>query len=122
MISHSGIDKRNSFDSNGIFDHNCQGLFKVMIWLLNNVANMFPINHGIHHAYTQLPLEVINRDYQLINSHILASYPNVRYNTVHFLFTCLFFPLPFLFSLFCFLFSLLLSFFRSWHTKYRRVY
>lgn len=82
MISHSGIDKRNSFDSNGIFDDDCKGLFSVMIWLLNNVANMFPINHGIHHAYTQLPLEVINHDYKAINAHILSSYPNVRHNTV----------------------------------------
>jgi hypothetical protein len=82
MISHSGIDKRNSFDSNGIFDENCEGLFSVMIWLLNTLANKFPINHGIHHAYTQLPLEVINNDYKTINEHILKSYQNVRYNTV----------------------------------------
>lgn len=82
MLSHSGIDKRNSFDSNGIFDENCPGLFSVMIWLLNNLANMFPINHGIHHAYTQLPLEVINADYKEINAHILKTYQNVRHNTV----------------------------------------
>lgn len=82
MLSHSGIDKRNSFDSNGIFDEDCGGLFGVMVWLLNTLANMFPINHGIHHAYTQLPLEIINQDYKKINEHILNNYQHVRHNQV----------------------------------------
>lgn len=82
MLTHSGIDKRNSFDSNGLFDHKAEGLFGVMVWLLNTIANEFPINHGIHHAYTQLPLAVVNRDHTFINDYILKSYKNVRYNTV----------------------------------------
>jgi hypothetical protein len=82
MLSHSGIDKRNSFDSNGLFGEDCEGLFGIMVWLLNVLANKFPINHGIHHAYTQLPLEIINRDYAMINAHIVSNYQNIRYNQV----------------------------------------
>lgn len=82
ILSHSGIDKRNSFNSNGCFDEEVPGLFRVMIWMLNTLANFFPINHGIHHAYSQLPLDVINRDYKKINKHIVENYPNIRYNEV----------------------------------------
>jgi len=82
IISHSGIDKRNSFNSNGCFGEDVPGLFGIMIWMLNTLANLFPINHGIHHAYSQLPLDVINRDYKKINKHIKENYPNIRYNEV----------------------------------------
>lgn len=83
VIVHSGIDRRNSFESNGIFDYRtCQGLFKVPLWLYSLLGNGGIINHGIHHAYPQVPLDLINQDYQSLNRHILKRYTNVRYNSV----------------------------------------
>jgi fatty acid desaturase len=82
-IVHSDIDRRNSFESNGIFDYRtCQGLFKVPLWLYSVLGNGGIINHGIHHAYPQVPLDLINQDYQRLNQHILERYTNVRYNSV----------------------------------------
>jgi hypothetical protein len=83
VIVHSGIDRRNSFESNGIFDYRtCEGLFKVPLWLYSMLGNGGIINHGIHHAYPQVPLDLINQDYQRLNRHILERYTNVRYNSV----------------------------------------
>jgi hypothetical protein len=83
VIVHSGIDRRNSFESNGIFDYRtCQGLFKVPLQLYSLLGNGGIINHGIHHAYPQVPLDLINQDYQRLNQHILEHYTNVRYNSV----------------------------------------
>ncbi|MCG9892195.1 MAG: hypothetical protein MH252_14100 [Thermosynechococcaceae cyanobacterium MS004] len=83
VIVHSGVDRRNSFESNGLFDYRtCQGLFKVPLWLYSLLGNGGIINHGIHHAYPQVPLDLINQDYQRLNQHILERYTNVRYNSV----------------------------------------
>jgi fatty acid desaturase len=83
VIVHSGIDCRNSFESNGLFDYRtCPGLFKVPLWLYSLLGNGGIINHGIHHAYPQVPLDLINQDYQRLNQHILGRYSNVRYNSV----------------------------------------
>jgi hypothetical protein len=39
-------------------------------------------NHAIHHAYPQVPLELVNQDYRRYHQHILESYQDVRYNRV----------------------------------------
>jgi len=80
-VCHSGIDKRNSFNSNGLFDPDtCPGLFKLSLWFMCLCGSYTIVNHGIHHAYTQLPLEIVNRDYKLLNKFIMDNYKNVRYN------------------------------------------
>ncbi|MDX2272534.1 MAG: hypothetical protein NW237_11405 [Cyanobacteriota bacterium] len=83
IIVHSGVDNRNSFESNAIFDYRTyQGLFKVPMWIYCLVGNGGIINHGIHHAYPQVPLDIVNKEYQRINQHILENYTGVRYNKV----------------------------------------
>jgi len=83
IIVHSGIDKRNSFDSNGIFDpKKLTGLFAVSAWFNGLLSGRFVVNHGIHHAYPPLPLTIINAEYEHFNQHILANYDNVRFNQV----------------------------------------
>jgi fatty acid desaturase len=83
IIVHSGIDRRNSFESNGIFDYKSfKGLFKVPMMFYCLVGNGGIINHGIHHAYPQVPLDILNKEYQRLNQHILENYTGVRYNTV----------------------------------------
>jgi hypothetical protein len=82
-ISHSGLDKRNSFNSNGMFDYDtAEGLWATSLWLCCLVGNGGPINHGIHHAFSQLPLDIINHDYKAINKYALETYQNVRYNNM----------------------------------------
>jgi len=86
-FAHSGIDKRNSFNSNGCFDADVlppeKGLFALSIRVIAIFGNYAVYNHGIHHAFTQLPLEIINQDYKFINKHILeGNYKHVRYNDV----------------------------------------
>jgi hypothetical protein len=83
VIVHSGIDKRNSFDSNGLFDpKKLTGLFRVSTWFNSLLSDHFTINHGIHHAYPPLPLSIINAEYEHYHAHILAHYDNVRLNQV----------------------------------------
>jgi hypothetical protein len=83
VIVHSGIDKRNSWDSNGIFDpKKLAGLFRVSLWFNSLLSDHFSINHGIHHAYPPLPLSIINKEYLHYHEHILATYDNVRLNQV----------------------------------------
>jgi hypothetical protein len=84
-LTHSGIDKRNSFNSNGMYDPDtCTGLFKLSAFMLHYCGGGTIVNHGIHHAYTQLPLEIINRDYKFLNKFIMENYKNVRFNqTLH---------------------------------------
>jgi hypothetical protein len=81
VIVHSGVDRRNSFDSNGIFDpKKLTGLFAVSAWFNGLLSGRFIVNHGIHHAYPPLPLEIINNEYERYHRHILSSYDNVRFN------------------------------------------
>jgi hypothetical protein len=83
VIVHSGIDNRNSFESNGIFDYRtAEGLFKVPLWFFGLLNHGFFMNHGIHHAYPQVPLEIINKNYKRYHQKILQDYTGVRYNTV----------------------------------------
>jgi len=83
VIVHSGIDKRNSWDSNGIFDpKKLTGLFKTSLWFNSLLSDHFSINHGIHHAYPPLPLSIINKEYLHYHEHILKTYNNVRLNRV----------------------------------------
>jgi hypothetical protein len=83
VIVHSGIDKRNSFESNGIFDwKTAPGLFKVPVYFYCLLGNGGIINHGIHHAYPQVPLDLINKDFRRINQHIIDNYTSYRYNEV----------------------------------------
>jgi hypothetical protein len=83
MIAHSGIDKRNSFNSNGLFDwREAKGLFKVTLFIVDTFANGGCSNHGIHHAHTQLPLHLINERLQEINAYVLKTYKDVRYNNL----------------------------------------
>lgn len=80
---HSGIDKSNSFESNAIFDwKTAKGLFKVPLRFYCLIGNGGIINHGIHHAYPQVPLDIINKDFRRINKHILENYSRVRYNEI----------------------------------------
>lgn len=81
MIAHSGIDKRNSFNSNGLFDwREAKGLFKVTLFVVDLFANGGVSNHGIHHAHTQMPLAMINKNLREINAYALKTYKGVRYN------------------------------------------
>lgn len=83
VIVHSGTDKRNSWDSNGIFDpKKLTGLFRTSIWFNSLLSDKFAVNHGIHHAYPPLPLSIINKEYEHYHKHILGSYDNVRFNQV----------------------------------------
>jgi hypothetical protein len=78
---HSGVDKRNSFDSNGLFDpKKITGLFGVFVWFNGLLSGKLVVNHGIHHAYP--PLSIINCEYEHFHRHILAHYDNVRFNQV----------------------------------------
>ncbi len=80
---HSGVDKNNSFESNGLFDYKtAKGLFKVPLLFYSMIGNHGIINHGIHHAYPQVPLDIINENYERLNKYILENYTDVRYNTV----------------------------------------
>jgi len=82
-VAHSGIDKRNSFNSNGLFEvDKLNGLFWVHIKLLCLLADNAPLNHGIHHAFSQLPLHIVNKDHREINRHCLEHYKDVRFNQV----------------------------------------
>ncbi|MGL5940007.1 MAG: hypothetical protein ACRC2S_06405 [Waterburya sp.] len=81
MIVHSSTDNRNSFESNGIFDsQTAKGLFRVPLWFYGLSNNGFFVNHGIHHAYPQVPLNIINANYQRYHHKILNDYTGVRYN------------------------------------------
>lgn len=85
FIVHSGKDAINSWESNGLMDHKtADGLFKVTLgWfrLFNN--NLF-VNHAIHHANPQVPLRIINQDYERYHRFILSTYEGVRYNRLIF--------------------------------------
>jgi len=81
-ICHSGVDRRNSFDSNGLFDaDSAEGLFACHLRLLCWVGDSGVHNHGIHHAFTQLPLSILNKEYKEINAYVLKTYKHVRMNT-----------------------------------------
>jgi len=83
VITHSGVDKRNSFDSNGLFDADtCEGLFACHLRLIGFFGDQGVFNHGIHHAFTQLPLDIVNKEYKEINEYCLKTYKHVRYNKV----------------------------------------
>jgi hypothetical protein len=82
-IAHAGIDKRNSFNSNGLFDPwECKGLFRVSMVMVDWMSNGGARNHGIHHGYSQAPLELINKDFKVINAHCRKAYKDVRLNEV----------------------------------------
>jgi hypothetical protein len=88
-FAHSGVDKRNSFNSNGIFDADAlpaeQALLAISIRVIALFGNSAVYNHGVHHAFTQLPLQIVNQDYKFINKHILeGNYKHVRYNKLMF--------------------------------------
>jgi len=84
MIAHSGIDKRNSFNSNGLFDwREAKGLFQVTLFVVDLFANGGCSNHGIHHAHTQLPLYLLNNNLREINSYALKTFKDVRFNSVN---------------------------------------
>lgn len=81
IMVHSGVDKRNSFDSNGIFDpKQLTGLFAVSVRFNSLLSDNFIVNHGIHHAYPPMPLSIVNAEYQHFNQYILSRYENVRFN------------------------------------------
>jgi hypothetical protein len=83
MIAHSGIDKRNSFNSNGLFDwREAKGLFQVTLFVVDLFANGGCSNHGIHHAHTQLPLHLLNKNLREINAYALKNFKDVRFNSV----------------------------------------
>eukprot|EP01099_Mayorella_cantabrigiensis_P009044 TRINITY_DN96_c0_g1_i2.p1 TRINITY_DN96_c0_g1~~TRINITY_DN96_c0_g1_i2.p1 ORF type:complete len:510 (+),score=122.41 TRINITY_DN96_c0_g1_i2:79-1608(+) len=83
MVSHSGIDKRNSFNSNGLFDwREAKGLFQVTVFMVDLFANGGASNHGIHHAHTQLPVALINKNLREINAYALKNYKDTRYNNI----------------------------------------
>jgi len=85
-MSHSAIDKRNSFNSNGLFDPDeipdKRGLLRLSVRMISAIGDGGVLNHGIHHAFTQLPLPILNQEYKAINKHILDNYKNVRYNNL----------------------------------------
>jgi len=59
-----------------------KGLFKVTLFVVDLFANGGCSNHGIHHAHTQLPLHLINKNLREINSYVLKNFKDVRYNTL----------------------------------------
>ncbi|MBC8123132.1 MAG: fatty acid desaturase [Gemmatimonadaceae bacterium] len=82
-IVHSATDSQNSFESNGLMDYRtAEGLFKVPLWFYGLFNNGFFVNHGIHHAYPQVPLEIVTNDYRRYHEYILDHYTDVRYNKV----------------------------------------
>lgn len=81
LLVHSGQDKRNTWESNGLLDwRTAKGLFRVPLFAYGLLNNGFFMNHGIHHAYPQVPLEYINAEYPRYHQHILKTYKNVRHN------------------------------------------
>lgn len=80
-LVHSSSDPHNSWEANGLMDHRtATGLFRVPLWWFSLFNHGFLQNHGIHHAYPQVPLDLINADYQRYHRYILEHYSNVRYN------------------------------------------
>jgi len=83
MFTHSAVDRRNSFNSCGIFhERDAKGLFKLTVWMINLLTNRGLSQHGLHHGYTQCPPAIINANIEDINAHILANYKHVRYNRI----------------------------------------
>lgn len=83
IIVHSGTDRRNSWQSNGLMDPDtAQGLFKVTLWWFGIWNANFFINHAVHHAYPQVPLQIINENYKRYFQRILETSTSVRYNEV----------------------------------------
>jgi hypothetical protein len=83
IVCHSGLDAPNTFESCGLIDpKKIKGLFKVSIWWFSFFNANFFVNHSIHHAYPQAPLDLLNTNYERYYDHILKNYKNVRYNTV----------------------------------------
>eukprot|EP01099_Mayorella_cantabrigiensis_P002068 TRINITY_DN1906_c0_g1_i1.p1 TRINITY_DN1906_c0_g1~~TRINITY_DN1906_c0_g1_i1.p1 ORF type:complete len:498 (-),score=116.79 TRINITY_DN1906_c0_g1_i1:130-1551(-) len=83
MLAHSGIDKRNSFDSNGFFDwREAKGLFSVTLFVVDLFGNGGVSNHGIHHSHSQLPLTLINKNLREINAYALKNFKDIRYNRI----------------------------------------
>lgn len=61
MFTHSGIDRRNSFNSCGLFDESeAIGLFAVTLWLINLLSWRGVSNHAVHHGYSQCPIRLVN--------------------------------------------------------------
>jgi hypothetical protein len=82
-ISHAGIDKRNSFNSNGLFDPwAAKGLFRLSLIMVDWMSNGGARNHGIHHGYSQAPLELLNKDFRRLNTYATTHYKDVRLNEV----------------------------------------
>jgi len=83
MLAHSGIDKRNSFDSNGFFDwREAKGLFSVTLFVVDLFGNGGVSNHGIHHSHSQLPLTLINQNLREINAYAIKNFKDARYNSI----------------------------------------
>jgi len=83
ILAHSGVDVRNSFDSCGLFNwREVKGLFKITLCIFDTLSDGTNSNHAIHHAYTQMPLDIVNAHMPEINAHCLKTYKNVRYNQV----------------------------------------
>jgi len=100
MLTHSGVDARNSFNSCGLFDvTKATGLFKVSVGLIEWASNyglrcsnlmiiLYNDNiallsaHAIHHAYSQCPVPILLPKIKEINEHVLKTYPNTRLNRV----------------------------------------
>lgn len=83
MLTHSGLDSRNSFNSCGLFDHRtARGLFRIMVLLINTLSDDALSAHPIHHGYSQAPLATLQPILREVNDHCRATYRGVRYNTV----------------------------------------
>ena len=83
MLTHSGLDPRNSFNSCGLFDErDARGLFRIMVWLVNLLSDGTLTLHPIHHGYSQAPVSTIQPMVAEINAHCRRTYRGVRYNRV----------------------------------------
>jgi hypothetical protein len=83
MLTHSGLDPRNSFNSCGLFDErDARGLFRVMVWLVNLLSDGGLSAHPIHHGYSQAPVSTILPIVREVNAHCRRTYRGVRYNRV----------------------------------------
>lgn len=83
LMIHSDTDPRNSWTSNGVLNYRtASGLLKVPLWWysLFNLGSFE--NHALHHAYPQVPLDVLNDHFEEYHDHVRATYPELRYNSV----------------------------------------
>ena len=83
MLIHSGFDDRNTFESCALIDpETMEGLLAIPLKWYALFNNSYFKNHAVHHAYPQLPLELINKHSDRYFDHILSNYEGVRYNRV----------------------------------------